>query len=82
MEWYSVPTEEPSVIFPIGAVIEDEKGIYKILKFEKQKAIHKYKVEVLKQKVPIPNEFKPFLDETYQTLLVVAQNLHAIRRVE
>lgn len=82
MEWNSVPTEEPNVIFPIGAVIEDEKGIYKVLKFDKQKMIHKYKVEVLKQKIPIPEEFKPFLDEKIQTILVLAQNLSSIRRVE
>ena len=80
--WFAVPTEEPSIVFPIGAIIEDEKGRYKILAFEKQKDfLHKYKVEVLEQKIPIPSHLLPHIDEKIQWLLVLPQNLHKIQRI-
>lgn len=82
MEWNAVPTEEPSVIFPIGAVIEDVKGKYKILEFQKQKTIHKYKVEVLETKIPPPPELKFYLDEKIQWIAVLPQNLDKITRIE
>ena len=81
MQWNSVPTEFPSVIFPIGAVVEDDNGIYKILKEpEEQGFAHKYKVACLKQKTPIPNEWKLFLDSS--CLIVLAQNVANIKRIE
>ena len=80
--WLNIPTEEPSIIFPIGAVIEDHKGIYKILEFKKQDKIHKYKVEVIKQKQPIPQNLVMFLDPKIQWLLVLPQNLESIKRIE
>lgn len=80
--WLKVPTEEPSIVFPIGAIIEDEKGIYKIIDFQKQdKVLHKYKVEVLTLKQQIPIHLRPFLDDKIQWLLVLPQNLHAIKRI-
>lgn len=82
MDWFHVPTEEPSIIFPEGAIIEDAKGIYKILKMEKEKTIHKYTVEVVEQKIPIPDAMKPFIDEKKQTLLILAQNLDKIKRIQ
>lgn len=82
MEQFKVPSEEPSIIFPIGAIIEDEKGKYKILEFEKQKHFHKYKVEVLEQKIPIPKLFQMYIDEKTQWLLVLPQNLSNIKRIE
>lgn len=84
MDWLRVPTEEPSITFPIGAVIEDEKGIYKILDFQKQEdVIHKYKVEVLTQKIPIPAHIKRyFKDEKIQWLLVSPEKVHLIKRHE
>ena len=83
MNWLDVPTEEPSIIFPVGAVIEDEKGRYKILAFEKQKnLLHKYKVEVLQQKIPIPKACRPFIDDKIQWLIVLPQNLANITRIE
>ena len=82
VSWNAVPTEEPSIIFPVGAVIEDEKGRYKILSFEKQKNfIHKYQVEVLEQKIPIPDHAKPFIDEKIQWMIVFPQNLANIQRI-
>ena len=82
MEWFAVPKEEPSVIFPIGSVLEDHKGKYKVLAFEKQDKVHKYKVEVLEQKTAIPKEFQPYLDSKIQTFVVLAQNLAHIKRIE
>jgi hypothetical protein len=82
MDYFSIPKVEPSIIFPEGAVIEDVKGIYKILKLEKQGVIHKYQVEVLEQKIPIPEEIKFFMkDEKFQTILVLPQNLDKIKRI-
>lgn len=81
MEWHSIPTTEPDVIFPEGAVLEDCKGRYKVLRFEKQGILHKYKVEVLEQKIPIPAECKPFLDEKIQWLLVLPQNIDKLQRI-
>jgi hypothetical protein len=82
MDWLKVPTEEASIIFPIGAVIEDEKGIYKILEFQKQECIHKYKVEVITLKTPIPPQLKHYGLEKTQWLIVMPQNLKAITRIE
>lgn len=81
MQWNAVPKEFPSVIYPIGAIIEDENAVYKILSEpEEQKFAHKYKVECLKQKKPIPEEWKLFLDNT--KLFVFAQNVANIKRIE
>ena len=81
MDYFSVPKEEPSIIFPEGAIIEDVKAKYKILKFEKQGILHKYKVEVLEQKIPIPDNLKFFTDEKIQYILVLPQNLDKIKRI-
>ena len=83
MEWFAVPTEEPSVVFPVGSILEDEKGVYKVLSpVSKQKVAHIYKVEVLHQKIPIPDDIKPFIDAKIQSYVVLAQNLHAITRIQ
>ena len=82
MEWCKIPTCEPDVVFPIGAVIEDCKGKYKILQFEKQGILHKYKVEVLEQKIPIPPDCQMYLDQKIQWLLVLPQNINGIKRIE
>lgn len=83
MQWFEIPKEEPSIEFPVGAILEDEKAIYKILEpVVKQKTVHKYKVEVLQQKTPIPDDLKFFVDPKIQTLIVLAQNLDKIKRIE
>ena len=82
MNIFDVPKEEPIIIFPIGAIIEDVKARYKILDFEKQGLTHKYKVEVLEQKIPIPDIVKHFIDTKIQTLIVLPQNLNNIKRIE
>ena len=81
-DWLKIPTEEPSVIFPIDAVLEDERGVYKILAFEKKDFVHKYKVEVLQQKIPLPKEAMFFMDPKIQWLLVLPQNLPHIKRIQ
>ena len=80
MQWFQVPKEEPSIIFPNGAVIEDPNGVYKILSFEKQDKIHKYKVEILEQKIPFPTYAN--VDPKNHTYIVLAQNLSRIKRKE
>ena len=83
MSWLEVPTEEPSVIFPIGAILEDEKGIYKVLEFQKQdNLLHKYRVEILTQKIPLPKELKHRIDFKNHWLLVLPQKIHCIKRIE
>lgn len=82
LEWNKVPQQEYEQHFPIGAIIEDHKGIYKILGFEKQQKTHKYKVEVLKQKEPIPDHLKSFIDEKIQYMIVLPQNIANIKRIE
>ena len=83
MEWFEVPKEEPSIIFPVGAILEDEKGVYKILKpVDKQKVAHCYTVEMIQEKIPISEHMKPFLDTKKMTFVVLAQNLHKIKRIQ
>lgn len=70
------------MIFPIGAVIEDDKGRYKILEFTKQKNfLHVYRVEVLQEKIPIPEDIKQINGDTH-FLVVLPQNLKNIIRIE
>ena len=81
MTWNLVPTEFPSITYPIGAVLEDDNGVYKILSEpEVQGFAHKYKVECLKQKKDIPQEWKPFVNTSI--LIVLAQNVANIKRIE
>lgn len=82
MDTFATSQEEPSIIFPIGAIIEDVKGKYKILEFQKQDKAHKYKVEVLEQKIKPPQNLVMYLDPKIQWLLVLPQNLANITRVE
>lgn len=82
MDWLRAPTEEPSIIFPIDAVLEDEKGVYKVLEFQKQEFMHKYKVEVLSLKSALPPSLVRYNMNKIQWLLVMPQNLHAIKRIE
>jgi hypothetical protein len=80
---FAIPTEEPSILFPVGAIIEDDKAKYKILEFQKQDKAHKYRVDVLERKIPIPEQLKKYIDDTkFQWILVLPQNLHKIRRLE
>ena len=83
MDHFSVPKEEPSLIFPVGAVIEDCQAVYKILDFQKQDQFHKYKVQVLQRKQPIPTHIKQHIDDSKpQMLLMLPQNLNKMKRIE
>lgn len=81
MHPFAIPTEEPSIVFPEGAILEDIQAKYKVLEMQKQGKAHKYKVEVLEQKIPIPDHIRPFLDPKIQWLLVLPQNLPNIKRI-
>lgn len=83
MEHIAIPKEEPSVIYPIGAVVEDCQAIYKILAFQKQNHLHKYKVQVLQRKEAVPTHVKQYLDDSKpQWLLVLPQNINKMKRIE
>ena len=86
MDWTRVPKEEPSTIFPVGAVIEDERGRYKIKGFTKHSykggVTHQYRVETLIQKQPLPDEVKKKLNPADFTLVVLPQSLEKIVRIE
>lgn len=82
MEWFHVPKEEPSIIFPVGAILEDDKAVYKILSGpDVQKVAHVYKAEVLHQKIPIPEDLKMFIDPKIQSLVILSQNVDKIKRI-
>lgn len=80
--YFAVPQEEYEQAFPVGAIIEDVKAKYKILEFHKQEKTHKYKVEVLEQKIPIPEQYKLFIDNKVHWIIVLPQNLPNIKRIE
>lgn len=80
-DYFKVPQEDYEQAFPIGAIIEDAKAKYKILEFQIQEKTHKYKVEVLEQKIPIPERFKPFMDFKIHWIIVLPQNLPNIKRI-
>lgn len=67
-------------MFPIGAIIEDMKGTYKILEAQ-QGAEEKYKVQILAQKIPIFQHI-PITDPTkIKWLIISSQNLSTIKRI-
>lgn len=83
MDSFTVPTEEPSITFPVGAIIEDDKAVYKILEpVVVQGKAHKYKVEITQHKKPIPDNLKQYLEDTkLQWILVLPQNIPLIKRI-
>lgn len=86
MQWNSVPTEEPRIILAVGSVWEDNKAVYKILEpvdtDSKNKMVHKYKVEILEQKIPLPDDLRQYIDPKFQTLVILPQNLIHMKRRE
>ena len=68
-------------MFPIGAVIEDMKGTYKILEAQQLGAEEKYRVQILAQKIPIFQHI-PITDPTkIKWLIISSQNLSTIKRI-
>lgn len=81
MQWFHVPKEEPTVTFPVGAVIEDDTARYEILEFQKQGIQHKYRVKTLLQKQPIPECVRPHLRPENLWVIVVPQMVEKIVRI-
>lgn len=90
MNWFDVPKEEPSITFPIGAVIADQKAKMKILEGPiVQKTIHKYKVQILERYQEVPRDVREWKavyesdkPQDWEWMIVLAQNLPHIRRLE
>lgn len=74
---------EPSITFPVGAVIEDPMMIAEILyQYPKTRTGHMYKVKVLKWKIELSEAVKQHLekpDEIY--ISVFEENIANIKRV-
>lgn len=75
---------EPSIVFPVGAVIEDPMMVAEILyKYPKSRLGHTYKVKVLKWKIELAESVKQHLekpDEIYITVL--EENMANIKRLQ
>lgn len=56
--------EEPSIEYPVGAVIEDQNAIMKIERFQKDRhGHHLYYCDVIKWKVEPPKGMKTYYPE-------------------
>lgn len=71
--------EMPSVIYPIGAVLEDEKMIMKVLQFRPCRSAHSYKVEVLKWKVLPPEYIQQEMDMKTPWILITPYSIPKIK---
>lgn len=71
--------EKPSVIYPIGAVLEDEKMVMKVLEFRECRTAHSYKVEVLKWKVLPPQYIQDHLDMKTPWILMTPYSIPKIK---
>lgn len=75
---------EPSITFPVGAVIEDPMMIAEILyKFPKTRTGHMYKVKVLQWKIELSETIKKHLekpDEIY--ISVFEENMNNIKQIK
>ena len=85
--WNAIPKEFPSITFPVGAVIEDQKAVYKVLEpCAVDGFAHKYKCEVLRRKLPPPENLdiwgKMHFAQNIEWVLILKQNEHLISRVE
>ena len=74
---------EPSIVFPVGAVIEDQNGIMEILiRYPKARVGHTYKVKVLEWKIPPPEGVKQHLDDPNEIhICVFEENIANIKRI-
>lgn len=71
--------EMPSVIYPIGAILEDEKMVMKVLEFREVRTAHSYKVEVLKWKVMPPDYIQQRMDMKTPWILVTPYSIPKIQ---
>lgn len=72
----------PSVIYPIGSVLEDEKMIMKVLEFRPCNTAHSYKVEVLKWKVMPPEVIQRQMDMKTPWILITPYSIPKIKVLE
>jgi hypothetical protein len=74
---------EPSITFPVGAVIEDPTIIGEILyKYPKTRTGHLYKVKVLKWKLEVPERVKEHLEKPDEIhISVFEENMGNIKRL-
>jgi hypothetical protein len=75
---------EPSIVFPVGAVIEDPMMIAEILhKYPKTRTGHMYKVKVLTWKMELPEGVKQHLDKPDEIhISVFEENMANIKRIQ
>ena len=71
--------EKPSIVYPIGTIIEDPNAIMKIERFLENHSGHGYKVEVLQWKLEPPDEVKKHLDMKNFWILVNAESVPNIQ---
>lgn len=74
--------EKPSIQYPIGAVLEDEKMIMKVLEFKDEKSGHLYKVEVLQWKVEPPTLVQQYMDMKYPWIFITPYSIPKIKVLE
>lgn len=74
---------EPSLTFPVGAVIEDPNGVMEILyKYPRTRVGHVYKVKVLQWKIDPPERVKEHLENPNELYItVLEENIHNIKRI-
>ncbi len=72
--------EMPSVIYPIGSILEDEKMIMKVLKFQKARTCHAYQVEILQWKVkPSDDILQHFTDPKTPWIMITPYSIEKIK---
>lgn len=71
--------EMPSVKYPIGSILEDEKMIMKVLQFRECRTAHSYKVEVLKWKVMPPQYVQDVMDLKTPWILITPYSIPKIK---
>ena len=75
--------EEPSIQYPIGTVIEDQNGIFKIERFQKdRRGHHLYYCEVLKWTIEPTAQVKSMHPENHIWIWVRPQSVENITILE
>lgn len=75
---------EPSIVFPVGAIIEDQMMIAEILhKYHKTRSGHMYKVKVHKWKIEVPQGIQQHLEKPDEICICVfEENMANIKRIQ
>ena len=69
----------PSIIYPVGSIIEDQTAVMKIKRFAKCRSGHSYKVEVLQWKREPHANIKAQIDEKDMWIFVSADSIQHIQ---